>query len=192
MTSCAASFTTPPTELEPAPAAEPVALLPVREEPERPSDLELARRIVDEHHAPARRALPYVTALLAKTAGFHRHRNPKLAALCDAGQELADRLESWMDAEERDLLPAFLSGGPAGEDVRRDLDRLARRHRMTALLLARIRWLADDFAIPSWADRGYQALMEELEALERGQLEHVRLEQAELAPRLASRSVAAA
>ena len=53
-------------------------------------------------------------------------------------------------------------------------------------------WRADDFAVPAWADPGYQALMEELEALEQDLREHVRLEGSVLVPRLASRCVEAA
>ena len=191
MTPHAATSPFPPEGAAPRPSA-PVALLPAREDLDRLPDGELVARIVGEHHASARRALPYLVALLAKVAGFHRRRNPKLSALCDAGQELAERLEASMDAEEQVLFPALLSGAPAGEAVRAELDRLSRHHRATGLLLARIRWLADDFVVPSWADRGYQALMEELEALERDQREHVRLEASALAPRVAARCAAAA
>jgi hypothetical protein len=89
------------------------------------------------HATPVER-LPYVVALLGRVAGAHRRRNAKLGALCDAGEELADALEGPADARERPV----------------------------ALLLARVRWLADDFAVPAWGDRAYQALMEELAALE--------------------------
>jgi len=129
--------------------------------------------IVERHHAYSRRALPYVVALLAKVAGAHRCRNAKLGVLCDAGQELADALESHQDEEERELFPALLAGAPA---VHGELDRMSRHHRALGLLLARIRWLADDFVVPPWGGRTYQALMEELEALEEDVLEHVRIE----------------
>jgi hypothetical protein len=69
-------------------------------------------------------------------AAAHRRRNAKLAVLCDAGEELAEALEA-------------RGGG-----------------RAVGLLLDRVRWLADDFAVPAWGDRAYQALMEELAALE--------------------------
>jgi hypothetical protein len=89
------------------------------------------------HVTPVER-LPYVVALLGRVAGAHRRRNAKLGALCDAGEELADALESTADGRERPV----------------------------ALLLARVRWLSDDFAVPAWGDRAYEALMEELAALD--------------------------
>jgi regulator of cell morphogenesis and NO signaling len=154
-------------------------------------DEALVAHLVD-HHAQVRRMLPYVVALLAKAAGFHRRRNAKLGVLCDVGQELAERLEAHLDAEERDLFPALLAGGPAGAAVRRELDRMERHHRKLPLVLARVRWLADDFVVPAWADHGYQTLMEELAALEQDLRDHVRLEGSVLVPRLAERCVEAA
>ncbi len=142
--------------------------------PERPSDAALVARIVERHHAYERRALPYLVALLAKVAGFHRRRNAKLGVLCDVGQELAEAIEAQLDDEERDLFPAVLAGSP--DAARGGLDRMRRHHRALALFLARVRWLADDFAVPSWAGRSYQLLMEELAALEEDVLEHMHLE----------------
>jgi regulator of cell morphogenesis and NO signaling len=170
----------------------PIALLPPREDPERLSDDALVARIVGEHHANLRRSLPFIVSLLAKVAGFYRRRNAKLSALCDAGEELAERLDEWIEDEEQNLFPALLAQEPVGEPVRRQLERMGKRHRAMELLLERIRWLADDYAVPSWADRGYQALMEELDALERDQREHARLEGAILLPRLAARLTVAA
>ena len=93
----------PATAVLPAEFAAPVALLPPREDPERLSDDELVARIVEEHHASARRALPLIVTLLAKVAGFYRRRNPKLSALCDAGEELAERLIGGVGLDRRFL-----------------------------------------------------------------------------------------
>jgi regulator of cell morphogenesis and NO signaling len=133
-------------------------------------------RIVDRHHAYERRALPYLVALLAKVAGFHRRRNAKLGVLCDVGQELAETLEAQLDVEEQELFPALAAG--TADEARRGLDGLRRHHRALALFLARVRWLADDFSVPSWAGRSYQVLMEELAALEEDLVEHMHLEAA--------------
>ena len=149
---------------------------------ERPSDAALVARIV-EHHAYERRALPYLVALLPKVAGCHRRRNAKLGVLCDVGQELADAIETHLDDEEHGLFPAILAGGSAPDVVRGGLDRMSRHHRALALFLARVRWLADDFAVPPWAGRPYQVLMEELAALEEDVLEHMHLEGALLGSR---------
>ncbi len=147
---------------------------------EGPSVAELVARI-ERHHAHERRALPYLVALLAKVAGFHRGRNAKLGVLCDVGQELAETLEAQHDDEERELFPALLAGGR--EAAKAGLDRMRRHHGALALLLARVRWLADDFAVPPWAGRSYLALMEELAALEDDVLAHMAVEGALLGSR---------
>jgi regulator of cell morphogenesis and NO signaling len=150
-------------------------------------DAAVVAHLVEHHHAYARRALPYIVALLAKVAGFHGKRNAKLSALYDAGVELAETLEARLDAEERELFPALLATAAGREAVARELDELCRHHRRVRLLLARTRWLADDFSPPEWAGRSYRVLLEELEALEEDVLEHVHLESHVLLPRLSSR-----
>lgn len=169
-------------ELAATPTAAPQEPRPPRAErsaPEarapRETPAELVLRIVERHHAYERRALPYLVPLLAKVAGFHRDRSAKVGVLCDVGHELADRLEAQLDDEERELFPALLAD-PGADGVRGGLERLRRHHAALGLFLARIRWLTDDFAVPPWAGRAYQALMEELAALEEDVLEHVHLE----------------
>ncbi len=152
---------------------------------EWPTQAALVERIVERHHAYERRALPYLVALLAKVAGFHRRRNAKLGVLCDVGQELAEAIEAHLDEEERELFPALLAGDPPADAVRHGVDRMHRHHRALALSLARVRWLADDFAVPAWAGRSYQVLMEELAALEEDVVEHMHLEGALLGARAA-------
>jgi regulator of cell morphogenesis and NO signaling len=142
---------------------------------ERPSEADLAAALA-RHHAYERRALPYLVALLAKVAGFHRRRNAKLGVLCDAGQELAESIEAHLDDEERDPCPVLVAGAP--DAARGAVDRLRRHHGALALLLARVRWLADDFAVPAWAGRSYQILMEELAALEEDLVARMALEAA--------------
>jgi regulator of cell morphogenesis and NO signaling len=142
----------------------------------------LVAQIVGRHHAYERRALPYIVAMLAKVAGCHRHRNAKLGVLCDTGQELADTLEAHLDDEERELFPALLAGATGPDAVRGGLDRMTRHHRALSVLLARVRWLADDFAVPPWGGHAYQVLMEELGALEEDVLEHMHLERSTLDP----------
>ena len=171
-----------PDGTRPAPEAPTAA----PEDPSQLSGAALVAHVVERHHAYARRALPYVVALLGTVTARHRARNAKLAALCDAGEELAEALEACQEDEERDLFPALAAGVPAGEAVHHQLDSMYRRHRELRLLLVRIRWLADDFAVPDWGERCYGVLMEELEALEANLLEHIHLERVLLGPRLSS------
>ncbi len=163
-------------------AARPDGAAVVAFAPERATEDLVAE--IAAHHAHERRALPYVAALLAKAAGRHGRRNAKLGVLCDVGGELAEVLEAHADEAERELFPALLAGATAAEPARAAAARGRGRHRALTLLLARIRWLADDFAVPAWAGRAYQALMEELEALEDEVIEHLYVEDNFLLPRI--------
>ncbi|HEY6004627.1 MAG TPA: hemerythrin domain-containing protein [Anaeromyxobacter sp.] len=142
----------------------------------------LIAHIVQQHHAYARRALPYIVPLLARVAGFHGKRNEKLDALCDVGNALAETLEAHLDEEELEIFPALL-GAP-----RRTGAALAPRacHHPgeVARLLVRVRALADDYSAPEWASLAYRVLMEELEALEEDVTEYMHLEEFVLMPRL--------
>lgn len=131
----------------------------------------LVKHIVDHHHANERRALPYIVSLLAKVAGRHRERNAQLDVLCDLGHDLADTLETYMEEEERKLLPALATGGC--DAVREEM---GRHNRELSVLLTKIRSLADGYVAPDWGDRSYQALMEELEALEDDLTERMHVE----------------
>ncbi len=131
----------------------------------------LVAHIVEHHHAYEWRSLPYIVSLLAKVAARHRNRNAQLDALCDAGQDLAEALETYMEVEERKLFPALVAGGC--EVVRGEMDR---HNREVGLLLKQIRSLADGYVAPDWSDPSYQALMEELEALEDDLVERMHFE----------------
>ncbi len=162
-----------------------------RGDPRDLPDATLVEHIVEHHHSYARRALPYIVALLAKVAGSNGKRNAKLSALCDAGQELAEALEAHFDAEERSLFPALLTHGARREDLRGELEGMFRHHREVELLLARMRWLADGYTVPAWGGRSYQTLMEELEALEEDVMQHILLEDCVVVPRLTCHQEAA-
>lgn len=148
----------------------------------------LIAHIVQQHHAYARRALPYIVPLLARVAGFHRRRNDKLDALCDVGHALAETLEAHLEEEELEVFPALLGAPP-----RRDAaltPRACHHPREVARLLARVRTLADGYSAPEWASLAYRVLMEELEALDEDVTEYMHLETFVLAPRLASAGLA--
>ncbi len=142
---------------------------------------------IADHHAYARRVLPYAMALLAKIAGRHGKRNAKLSALYDVGEELANRLDDQMEEEERDVFSALLTPGTRREILRLALERMFGSRGEIRMLLMRMRWLADGFVAPEWAGRSYRALMEELAALEEDVLEHMHLERYVLLPRLSRR-----
>jgi regulator of cell morphogenesis and NO signaling len=130
---------------------------------------------VARHHASERRALPYIASLLPKIAGRFRGRDGRLDLLCDAGQDLVDTLEAYMDEDERRLLPA--AAGGACEVVRGEIDRHIGE---LEAMLAYVRSLARGFVAPEWGDAAYRALMEELEALEHDVKARVRMEERDL------------
>ena len=146
----------------------------------------LVAHLVEQHHAYARRALPYIVPLLARVAGFHGARNAKLNALCEAGTELAEALEAHLEEEERELFPALLGVPLRLMAVPAVSPRPCGHHGDVARLLARVRSLADGYAAPEWASLAYRVLMEELEALEEDVTEYLHLESFALAPRLAA------
>ncbi len=141
-----------------------------RDERRETAVAEVARR-----HAAERRALPYLASLLPKIAARFRGRDGRLDVLCDAGQDLLDTLETYMDEDERRLLPAAAAGGC--EVVRSELDRHLGE---LEALLAHVRSLARDFVVPEWGDGAYRDLMEELEALERDVKARMSIEEREL------------
>jgi iron-sulfur cluster repair protein YtfE (RIC family) len=130
---------------------------------------------VERHHAAERRALPYIGSLLPKIAGRFRGRDGRLDALCDAGEDLVEMLEAYIEDDERRLLPAAAAGGC--EVVREELDR---KNGELEAMLAHVRALARDYVAPEWGDGAYRALMEELEALEQDVRARVRMEEREL------------
>jgi regulator of cell morphogenesis and NO signaling len=131
----------------------------------------LIAHIVEHHHVHERGALPYIVSLLAKVAGRYRDRDRRLDALCDAGQDLADTLEAYMEEDERTLFPAMAAGGC--EIVRLEMNR---HNREILLQLGHMRSLADGYVAPQWADDAYRALLEELESLEDSVIERMHVE----------------
>jgi regulator of cell morphogenesis and NO signaling len=143
----------------------------------------LLEHIVEQHHAYARRALPYIVPLLARVAGFHGKRNEKLVALCDAGQALADTLEAHLDEQEREVFPALLGAPFRRDGVPALSPRRCDHPGEVVRLLARVHALSDGYAAPEWASLAYRVLMEELEALEDDVTEYMHLENFVLIPR---------
>ncbi len=151
------------------------AIAGVAGEAARDHDRQAAVAEVTRHHVAERRALPYIASLLPKIAGRFRDRDVRLDLLCDAGQDLVEALETYMDEDERRLLPAAAAG--ACEAVRGEIDR---HNGELEAMLAHIRSLARGFVVPEWGDGAYRDLMEELEALERDVKARVRIEEREL------------
>ncbi len=144
----------------------------------------LVDHIVDKHHAYLRKTLPFLVPLGKKVARVHGEHNPKLPALRDAVEELAETLLPHLDEEEQDLFPALrATTGVATGDAARRLASMMEEHLEVAVLLERIRDATDDFTIPDWACGSYRTLFGELQAVERDTFTHVHLENHVLRPR---------
>lgn len=144
----------------------------------------LVDHIVDKHHGYLRKTLPFLVPLGKKVARVHGEHNPKLLALRDAVEELAEALLPHLDEEEQDLFPALrATTGVAAGDAARQLASMMEEHLEVATLLERIRDATDDFTIPDWACGSYRTLFGELQAVERDTFTHVHLENHVLRPR---------
>jgi regulator of cell morphogenesis and NO signaling len=156
------------------------------EDPRALSTAALVARIVDRHHGYLRRTLPYLGPIVAKVARVHGDRNPRLRELADVYVELKEALEPHLDREEEVLFPALVARRPDAAVVRAELATMHEDHLAVGAMLARIRDLADGFAVPEWGCNTYRVQMAELEALEGDILRHVHLENHVLMPRFAA------
>lgn len=143
----------------------------------------LLAHIVQQHHAYLRQALPFLVPLGAKVARVHGDHNPKLKKLAEAVQKLSDTLLAHLDDEEQVLFPALLSADTPADEKTQKLLAMKQEHLLVAEQLRQIRESSDDFSLPDWACRSYQALFGELLALEKDVFTHVHLENHVVLPR---------
>lgn len=146
---------------------------------------ELVDYIVGRHHGYLREALPFVATLAKKVARVHGARNAHLIELEAVVDALGESLASHLDDEEARLFPALLDAPRAGVDphLQAELESMVSEHREVGELLARMRSAADDYRVPDWGCRSYQALFSELERMEADVLRHVHAENYVLKPR---------
>lgn len=147
----------------------------------------LVARIVDRHHAYARRALPSLGPLVAKVAEVHGPHDPRLAEVRRRFDELAARLHARLDDEESAAFPLLLArgGDPAGVEAA-----VARMQAGGAELrrdLAHLAELTDGFTPPDWACRSYRLALAQLEELSADLQRHLDLEAGDLLPRFAGK-----
>ena len=154
----------------------------------------LTEHIVQRHHRYVREMTPSIQTWLAKLVARHGTRHPELAQVRDTFDRLADELAAHMAKEENILFPAIdelaaarradhhLPASPFGT-VLNPVRVMEDDHRAAGDLLARIRTLTDDFALPDDACTTYQLCYTELERFERDLHWHVHLENNVLFPK---------
>ncbi len=146
---------------------------------------QLISHIVAKHHGYLRHALPFVGGLAAKVGRVHGDRNSKLRDLQATVEELAATLTLHLDDEEKTLFPALSTEPIDRKVIASQLAAMVEEHLYVAKLLGEVRSATDDFAVPEWACRSYQALFSELQQLEKDVMTHVHLENHILKPRFA-------
>lgn len=147
----------------------------------------LARDIVDTHHRYLHEELPLVDALAEKVLTVHGERHPELAEVRRLVAALRVDLEPHLLKEERILFPAIqaLAGGhtefPFGT-VANPIRMMGVEHDRAGELLAELRTVTVDYAVPADACASYRSLYERLAALEADTHLHIHKENNVLFP----------
>ena len=154
----------------------------------------LTEHIVWRHHRYVREMTPSIQTWLAKLVARHGTRHPELVQVRDTFDQLTNELAAHMAKEENILFPAIddlaaarrasqrLPASPFGT-VLNPVRVMEDDHRAAGDLLARIRALTDDFALPDDACTTYRLCYAELERFERDLHWHVHLENNVLFPK---------
>ena len=156
---------------------------------------ELIEHIVGTHHEYLRRELGPISERLEKVYRVYNQRyGPTLIGLPGAYASLRAELETHIRKEEMILFPAIteyeaaLGAGrplpptPFGT-VSNPIHMMEVEHQSAGEVLASIRRITQDFAVPDYACVTYRALMSGLEELERDLQLHIHLENNILFPR---------
>lgn len=161
----------------------------------------LTRHIVGRHHGYCREALPTIAAHARKLAQVHGPAHPELVEIADTFDRVHEEMDAHMAKEEGilfpyiDLLAASRRGGvtpfpaPFG-DVGNPIRMMEAEHESAGAAMARIRELANDYAVPEQACTTWRVTLQELEAFELDLHTHVHLENNVLFPK--ARAMAAA
>ena len=162
---------------------------------------ELARYIVERHHAYCREALPVIEAHARKLAKVHGPASPELVEIAGIFSRVCEEMDTHMIKEERILFPyiaqlaaARRSGArmlPAAfGSVEHPIRVMEDDHAHAGAAIARIRELTHGYAVPEHGCTTWRVTLQELEAFERDLHAHVHLENNVLFPM--ARALAAA
>ena len=157
-----------------------------------PAD-DLARYIVDRHHAYCREALPVIEAHARKLASVHGPAHPELVEIAEIFSRVCEEMDAHMLKEEQVLFPhitrlaqASRTGAPAPRAPFGSVDNPIRMmeddHASAGEAMARIRELARDYAAPEHGCTTWRVTLQELEAFEQDLHTHVHLENNVLFP----------
>ncbi len=142
---------------------------------------DLIDHILSTYHRPLDEELPRLEQLARKVARVHGERHAELEPLRDAYLELASDLAPHMMKEEQVLFPAIRAANR--EFAAHPIEAMRMEHETAGDLLARMRELTSDYALPEDACGSFRALYNGLRELERELFEHIHLENNILFPR---------
>jgi regulator of cell morphogenesis and NO signaling len=157
----------------------------------------LVSYIVGNHHAFVHQSMPILLDRTRKVAAVHGRDHPELVEVSRLFGEIAQELTSHMLKEEQILFPYIVDmerashgadrlAAPPFATVRRPIRMMEAEHEAAGDVMARIRSLTSDYAIPDGACTTYRVCLQELEAFERDLHEHVHLENNILFPKAAA------
>ena len=147
----------------------------------------LIDEIVAGHHRYLWEELPALVALSAKVAEVHGSRHPELPAVHDLVVALRADLEPHMTKEERILFPAvrLLVDGPRQfgfGTIGNPIGMMRLEHEQAGELLAELRRVTGDYAVPDDGCASYESLYRRLEHLEEDTHLHIHKENNVLFP----------
>jgi regulator of cell morphogenesis and NO signaling len=146
---------------------------------------QLARYIVETHHAFLRRELPRLLAMSDRVAHVHGGHTPSLIEMGQVFTGLAEELADHILKEEQILFPAITAlsrGEPAPGPLNDPISCLVHEHEEAGAALVRLRELSRGFQPPADACNTYRALFAGLRDLEEDLHTHIHLENAVLFP----------
>ena len=162
----------------------------------------LTRHIVGRHHGYCREVLPTIAAHARKLAQVHGPAHPELVEIADTFDRVHEEMDAHMAKEEGilfpyiDLLAASRRSGvapfpaPFG-DVGNPISMMEAEHESAGAAMARIRELANEYAVPEHACTTWRVTLQELEAFELDLHTHVHLENNVLFPKARALDAAA-
>lgn len=151
----------------------------------------VVEHIMSKHHLFLRKELPHTQQILEKVVMVHgpKHRD-FLYALNDTFIELRADLENHLDDEETLLFPNLKEiesteqNEERKEKFNRIVEKLYTEHDGAGEALSRMRSLTENYTLPADACVSFEALYENLQAIEDNLHEHVHLENTVLFPKL--------
>jgi len=155
---------------------------------------ELAKHIVEHHHAYVRAESPRCEALIQKVFLRHGDTRPELATVKKSFQDLSTDMASHMLKEEQVLFPyiermehALLTGNEVSPaffgTVKNPVRVMMNEHDTTNELMKNIRILTSNYTPPATACPTFRSMLTALEEFERDLHHHVHLENNFLFPR---------